>query len=139
MDTNLFIIAQDIMREPLYKGLPEALLKKGLHYGGFTMPLYRKRFAVEVSQSPSIEGALLWRLCEAPLYEGIHEAPLKKGLYYGGFTKPLYRRGFAILRHQYMSPKAFCLGSEMSDNLHSAMFCSFRLLVCTWWMKYLSL
>ena len=36
-------------------------------YGGCAKPLYRKGFAMEAFQSPSIEGTLLGRLLEAPL------------------------------------------------------------------------
>ena len=55
---------------------------------------------MEASQSPPIEGVLLWRLCKAPSVEGLH---------YGGFTKPLYRTDF-VISGQNMPPKAFSLG-----------------------------
>ena len=72
-----------------------------LHYRGFMNPSIQGAL-----QSLSIEGVLLWGLCEVPLYKGLcthtHTHTHTFGfflqihwvLHYWGFAKPHYRRGF---------------------------------------------
>ena len=53
--------------------------KERSHYVGFTKPLYRRGFAVEVLQRLSVGGASLWMLHEVPLYKRLCKAPIKRG------------------------------------------------------------
>ena len=75
----------------------------GLHYRGFTKPLYIMSFDMEALQNPRVEGVLLWRLCKVPSIEG---------LCYGAFLKSLYRKSFTISGNN-MPPKAFPLVIEI--------------------------